>query len=85
MTLRLRECTGIVRLTGIAAGRASASGGFPAVMHHLLAYIDPGSGSLIFQAIIATALAVPFFLRQQIARVVRNLRRGSRPGDDTAA
>ena len=54
-------------------------------MHHFLAYIDPGSGSLIFQAVIATLLAVPFFLRQQIARVVRNLRRGPRPGDDTAA
>jgi hypothetical protein len=42
----------------------------------LLAYIDPGSGSLIIQAVIATALAVPFFLREQIGRVVRSLRRG---------
>ncbi len=54
-------------------------------MHQLLAYIDPGSGSLIFQAIIATLLAVPFFLRQQIARVARNLRRGPRRRDDPAA
>jgi hypothetical protein len=45
-------------------------------VHSFLAYIDPGSGSLIIQAVIATALAVPFFLREQIGRVVRNLRRG---------
>jgi hypothetical protein len=46
----------------------------------LIAYIDPGSGSLIIQAVIATALAVPFFLREQIARLVRGLRRG-KPND----
>lgn len=45
-------------------------------MHSLLAYIDPGSGSLIIQAVIATALAVPFFLREQIGRALRGLRRG---------
>jgi hypothetical protein len=45
-------------------------------MHHLLAYIDPGSGSLIIQAVIATVIAVPFFLREQIGRVVRQFRRG---------
>jgi hypothetical protein len=39
-------------------------------MHHLLAYIDPGSGSLIIQAVIATIVAVPFFFRQQIGRFV---------------
>jgi len=43
-------------------------------MLHLLAYIDPGSGSLIIQAVIATAVAVPFFLRHQIARIVRTVR-----------
>lgn len=45
-------------------------------MDSLLAYIDPGSGSLIIQAVIATALAVPFFMREQIGRFVRSLRRG---------
>ena len=45
-------------------------------MHLVLAYIDPGSGSLIIQAVIATALAVPFFLREQIGRFVRQIRRG---------
>jgi hypothetical protein len=48
-------------------------------MLHLLAYIDPGSGSLIIQAVIATAIAVPIFFRQQIARVARTLR-GDRSG-----
>lgn len=45
-------------------------------MDHLLAYIDPGSGSLIIQAVIATIVAVPFFFRQQIGRLVRTVRRG---------
>jgi hypothetical protein len=45
-------------------------------VHSFLAYIDPGSGSLIIQAVIATALAVPFFLREQIGRFVRSIRRG---------
>jgi hypothetical protein len=47
-------------------------------MFHLLAYIDPGSGSLIIQAVIATAIAVPIFFRQQIARIARTVR-GDRP------
>lgn len=40
-----------------------------------LAYIDPGSGSLLIQVIIATILAVPFFLRTQLSRLYRALRR----------
>jgi superfamily II DNA or RNA helicase len=44
-------------------------------MHHLLAYIDPGSGSLIIQAVIAGIVAIPFFFRQQIGRVVRAVRK----------
>ncbi len=43
-------------------------------MHPVFAYIDPGSGSLIIQALIATVVAVPFVLRQQIGRMVRRLR-----------
>jgi hypothetical protein len=41
---------------------------------HLLAYIDPGSGSLFIQAVIATVLVVPFFLRSQIRKGVDRLR-----------
>lgn len=43
-------------------------------MQHLLAYIDPGSGSLIIQAVIATVVAVPFFFRHHIGRFVRSMR-----------
>ncbi len=45
-------------------------------MTDVIAYIDPGSGSLIVQAVIATIVAVPFFFRQQIGRAVRTIRRG---------
>ena len=44
-------------------------------MEFVLAYIDPGSGSLIIQAVVATVVAVPFFFRHQIGRVVRAVRR----------
>jgi hypothetical protein len=43
------------------------------------AYIDPGSGSLIIQALIAAIVAIPFFFRRQLARVVSIVRRN---GDD---
>jgi len=48
---------------------------------HLIAYIDAGSGSLIVQAIIATAIAVPFLLRQQIARLMGTIRRSDPPAE----
>jgi hypothetical protein len=50
--------------------------GVSALMDQFLAYIDPGSGSLIIQAVIATIVAIPFFFRQQIGRVLRAVRRG---------
>ena len=40
----------------------------------LLAYIDPGAGSLFIQAVIATILVVPFFLRSQIRRGIDAVR-----------
>ena len=49
----------------------------------LAAYIDPGSGSLIIQAVIATIVAIPFFFRQQIGRVLRMVRRDG-SADETA-
>lgn len=33
----------------------------------LLAYIDPGSGSMLLQVILAGVLAVPFFFRRAIS------------------
>jgi hypothetical protein len=32
----------------------------------LLAYIDPGSGSLLLQALLAALLSIPFFFRRTI-------------------
>jgi hypothetical protein len=39
-----------------------------------LAYIDPGSGSLLIQVLIGSLLAAPFFLRTQIGRIYRAIR-----------
>ena len=50
----------------------------------ILAYIDPGSGSMILQVILAGVLAVPFFFRRTIGDFMRRLR-GRRDDDDTAA
>lgn len=34
----------------------------------ILAYLDPAAGGMVIQMIVAAAVAVPFFLRAQIAR-----------------
>ena len=47
---------------------------------HLWAYIDPGSGSMLVQVILAGILAVPFFFR----RVISDGWRRIRGGDDTS-
>jgi len=52
-------------------------------MHHLLAYIDPGSGSLIIQAVIATLVAIPIFFRTQIGRLLASVR-GAKASDAPA-
>jgi len=44
-------------------------------LHLPLAYIDAGSGSLIIQAVIATAIAIPIILRNQLRRAATALRR----------
>jgi hypothetical protein len=44
---------------------------------NILAYIDPGSGSLLLQAIVAGLLAIPFFFRRTIGGFVGRLRGGS--------
>lgn len=38
-------------------------------------YIDPGTGSLLIQAVIAGLLAVPFVMRSQVARMLKRFRR----------
>lgn len=60
-------------------------------MELIPAYIDPGSGSLLIQAVIAGLVAIPIFFRHQIARLVRGLRgKGGtgvedRPANDDAS
>jgi hypothetical protein len=44
-----------------------------------LAYIDPGSGSMLLQVILAGVLAVPFFFRRVISDGLRRLRGGDQP------
>jgi hypothetical protein len=46
-----------------------------------LAYIDPGSGSMLLQVILAGLLAVPFFFRRTVADAWHRVRRN---GDDVA-
>lgn len=56
-------------------------------MTHLLAYIDPGSGSLIIQVVIATLVAIPIFFRNQLSRLVHTIRgpkEAPTPADDRA-
>jgi len=48
----------------------------------LIAYIDPGSGSMLLQVLLAGVLAIPFFFRRVIADTLGRFRRG---GADTAA
>ena len=40
----------------------------------VLAYLDPGAGSMLIQALLAGVLAVPFLLRSRLAQVVRRFR-----------
>ncbi len=40
----------------------------------LFAYIDPGSGSMLIQVILAGVLAVPFFFRRTIGDVWHRFR-----------
>jgi hypothetical protein len=46
-----------------------------------LAYIDPGSGSMLLQVVLAGLLAVPFFFRRTVADVWHRVRGN---GDDVA-
>ncbi|MBA2265256.1 MAG: hypothetical protein H0W17_02580 [Chloroflexi bacterium] len=48
-----------------------------------LAYIDPGSGSMLLQVILAGVLAVPFFFRRVISDGLHRIR-GTRGKADEA-
>lgn len=60
-------------------------------METVIAYIDPGLGSLIIQGVIAALVAIPVFFRTRISRVARAIRGtdtrrpdSSAPPDDSA-
>ena len=42
----------------------------------IFAYIDPGSGTMILQVLIAGALAIPFFFRRAIGGAWQRIRGG---------
>jgi hypothetical protein len=52
-------------------------------MDLVFAYIDPGSGSLLIQGLIAAMVAIPVFFRHQIARAIQAVR--GKPEPETAA
>jgi hypothetical protein len=54
-------------------------------MRLLLAYIDPGAGSLVIQAIIATLVSIPFFFRKTVRSVVDRVRRSPKPSDENGS
>jgi hypothetical protein len=45
-------------------------------MRLVFAYLDPGSASIVFQAVIAGIIAVPVLFRNKIAAMVRSVRGG---------
>jgi hypothetical protein len=51
------------------------------IMELVLAYIDPGAGSLVIQALITGIVAVPIFFRRQIMRLVNTFRGQDDPGE----
>ncbi len=53
-------------------------------MDFVFAYIDPGSGSLVIQALIAGLVAIPLIFRQRIASFVRMVRGEAQPKAETA-
>jgi hypothetical protein len=52
-------------------------------MHLVFAYIDPGAGSLVIQAIIAALVSLPFFFRNAIRNTIGRFRH--KPTDGSAA
>jgi len=50
----------------------------------VFAYIDPGAGSLIIQALIAALVSIPFFFRNAIRSTFGRLRRKPADGSGTA-
>jgi len=52
-------------------------------MHHPLLYLDPGSGSVLLQLLIAGALVIGIFVRSQWARIKGFFNKNEPPANDT--
>jgi hypothetical protein len=48
-------------------------------------YIDPGAGSMVIQAVLAALLAIPFFFRTQVSRIVHRIRNPRGHAEDDSA
>ena len=46
------------------------------MMQPMVAYIDPGSGSLMLQLLVGSVVGLALFFRQNLARLFRLFRRG---------
>lgn len=57
--------------TGVADYRRLRT---PWVFGMIFLYIDPGAGSMVIQAVIAGALAIPFFFRTHVGRAIARVR-----------
>ena len=53
-------------------------------MHLVFAYIDPGAGSLVIQAIIAGLVSIPFFFRNAIRSTIGRFRHTAPPTEPPA-
>ena len=49
----------------------------------ILAYIDPGTGSMVIQLLLASLLSIPFLFRRAVTRTVRRLQ--GKPDVDPSA
>ena len=47
-------------------------------MRFVFAYLDPGSASIVFQAVIAAIIAIPVLFRNKIAAAIRAVRGAGR-------
>jgi hypothetical protein len=55
------------------------------MMRLLFAYIDPGAGSLVIQAVIATLVSLPFFFRKSFRSAVDRFRRAPMASDEKSS
>ena len=49
----------------------------------ILLYIDPGAGSMLIQGLLAAVLAIPFFFRSHVGRVVQRFKRAPKADEDS--